>query len=274
MGRSSSGSLRLQNLVSFLFPFLLLLGHFFICFCSHARAFMELCSTACIEDIVQHDRSALASQQDLSEPGFSPDLVGRVVNHYRTLLCTRPCQSLARGRVGVRLLAREADRLCGPLLEGLERPLLLPEFFVLLKFLTYCAHVGPTTKPEAALLRPHSLRDALVPNVIQRHGLASETDLDFAPIVIPREAYVHGLVQVSEEVDEHLYRVCIGELYALLNFVVIDGREVDPPALVLQDLAEEVLDGLDEADVVLALRSTSLGRPTKRLGAVIVHLKM
>mmetsp|Transcript_63353 Transcript_63353/g.126989 ORF Transcript_63353/g.126989 Transcript_63353/m.126989 type:complete len:263 (-) Transcript_63353:112-900(-) len=190
------------------------------------------------------------------------------------MLCVGPSELLPCDRVSVGLLTRKADHLCIPPLEGLEWTVLLPQLFVFLEFTTNCPDVGPPAKPEAALLASHNLGDAFVPQIVQRHLLTLEVDLDLAAVVIPCIANMHRLVQVSQEVDEHLHRIRIGELDALGYLAVVDGRVVYSSTLVCQDLPVEVLDCRDKADAVLAFGGAALSRPAERLRTVIMHLEV
>mmetsp|Transcript_6147 Transcript_6147/g.16370 ORF Transcript_6147/g.16370 Transcript_6147/m.16370 type:complete len:308 (+) Transcript_6147:422-1345(+) len=235
---------------------------------------MQFCSTARIEDVVQHYCRPLTGYQELPKPRLPPDLVRRIVDDSGAGVCLGPGQLLPGRRVNVGLLARKFHHLVSPSLEGLERPILLPLLLVPLELLADRPDVGPAPEPEAALLAPHDLGDALVPHVVQRHLLTSEIDLHFPAVVIPREADMHWLVEVPQQVYEHLHRVRVGELDALFDLAVVDRGEVYSPALVLQNLPIKVLDRHDQADVVLAFCDAALSRSTERLRTVVVHLEV
>mmetsp|Transcript_66042 Transcript_66042/g.190573 ORF Transcript_66042/g.190573 Transcript_66042/m.190573 type:complete len:264 (-) Transcript_66042:90-881(-) len=171
--------------------------------------------------------------------------------------------------------ACELYRFVQPPFEGFERPLRLPQLLVLFELILHSSHVRPTAEPKSALLLADSLRNALVPQVIQRHSLATEFDVRGMAVVVGGESYVQRLVQVSEQIDQHLHGIGIGELDTLLHLAVVDGGIVDLAPLVGQDLAIKVLNGIEQADAVLAMCHTSFRRTAPWLAIpVVVHLEV
>mmetsp|Transcript_5779 Transcript_5779/g.17054 ORF Transcript_5779/g.17054 Transcript_5779/m.17054 type:complete len:308 (+) Transcript_5779:57-980(+) len=226
------GPLRLQDPVPLLCPLLLLFRLLFIGLCLHPRALVQLLRATSVQEVIQHDRGPLAGQQNLPQPSLPPNMVGPVIDRNWTRLSTRSGQLLPSDRVSVGVLACKLHRLSSPLVKCFEGSLLFPEILVFFVLFADCTNVGPTSKPEGTFLISNDLGNALVPHVVQRHGLASERDLHFPPIVIARKADMERLMQVANEVDQHLYRVCIRKPDPLLGFRIINLGVLDSSPLI------------------------------------------